>query len=215
MILHFLHFFVILLQYLGNSIIYFHHVILVLEFWRNSYPKFNNYSWGGFVLKKILKQIGLIALTGCVVMACAKIGKIDERWSDYSGWTRLTKNNVITGDLTGTLGGVHEGLKGYREVYINDVGLAVSQGDAPYRYPIGTVLVKEQYKDKAAWETKKTPSLTIMVKVSDIDEEEEENWRFSTGLNKKAAKNTFCFDCHAAVLGDDIVFTNGDFFKSK
>ena len=55
----------------------------------------------------------------------------------------------------------------------------------------------------------------LMVKVSDIDEEEEENWRFSTGLTKKAAKNTFCFDCHAAALNDDIVFTNGDFFKSK
>ena len=166
-------------------------------------------------MKKIIKQVGLIALTGCVVMACAKIGNIDERWSDYSGWTMLTKNRVITGDPTGILGDVHQGPTGYREVYINDAGLAVSQGDAPYRYPIGTVLVKEQYKDKAAWETKNSPDLTIMVKVSDIDEEEEEDWRFSTGLNEKAEKNTFCFDCHAAVLGDDIVFTNRKFVKSK
>ena len=166
-------------------------------------------------MKKMLKQVALITLTGCVVMACAKIGKIDERWSNYSSWTMLTKDKVITGDPTGTLGDVHEGFKGYREVYINDIGLAVNQGDAPYRYPIGTVLVKEQYKDKAAWSTKKTPNLTIMVKVSDIDEEEEENWRFSTGLNKMASKNTFCFDCHAAVLGDDMVFTNKDFFKPK
>jgi len=75
------------------------------------------------------------------------------------------------------------------------------------------LLVKEQYKDKAAWEKKKSPNVTIMVKVSDIDEEEE-NWRFSTGLNNSTVKNTFCFDCHAAALNDDIVFTNEDFFKS-
>ena len=165
-------------------------------------------------MKKVIKQIGLVVLTGSIVMACAKIGKIDERWSDYSSWTMITKNRVITGDPTGTLGDVHEGLKGYREVYINDVGLAVNQGSSPYRYPVGTVLVKEQYKDKIAWEKKKSPNFTIMVKVSDIDEEEEENWRFSTGLNKKAVKNTFCFDCHAAALNDDIVFTNEDFLKS-
>ena len=165
-------------------------------------------------MKKIIKQIGLIALTGCVVIACAKIGKIDERWSDYSSWTMITKNRVITGDPTGTLGDVHEGLKGYREVYVNNIGLAVNQGSSPYRYPVGTVLVKEQYKDKAAWEQKKSANLTIMVKVSDIDEEEEDNWRFSTGLNKNAVKNTFCFDCHAAALNDDIVFTNEDFLKS-
>lgn len=53
-----------------------------------------------------------------------------------------------------------------------------------------------------------------MVKVIDIDEEKEENWRFPTGLNKKAVKNTFCFDCHAAALNDNIVFTNEDFLKS-
>ena len=166
-------------------------------------------------MKKTIKQVGLIALTSCMVMSCASIGTVDERWSDYSSWTMITKDRVITGDPTGSLGDVHEGLKGYREVYVNDVGLTVNQGDAPYRYPVGTVLVKEQYKDKTGWEKKKSPNLTIMVKVSDIDEEEEENWRFSTGLNKKAVKNTFCFDCHAAALNDDIVFTNNDFFKAK
>lgn len=162
-----------------------------------------------------MKKIGLIALTGFTIMACAKIGTIDERWSDYKSWTMITKDRVITGDPTGTLGGVHEGLQGYREVYVNNVGLEVNQGNAPYRYPVGTVLVKEQYKNKAAWEKKKSPALTIMVKVSDIDEEEEENWRFSTGINKKAGKNNFCFDCHAAALNDDIVFTNEDFFTSQ
>lgn len=166
-------------------------------------------------MNTVIKQIGLIALTGCVVMACATIGKVDERWSDYKSWTMVTKGRVITGDHTGTLGDVHEGLKGYREVYVNDVGLAVNQGSAPYRYPVGTVLVKEQYKNRDAWEKKKSPALTVMVKVSDIDEDEEENWRFSSGINKKAGKNTFCFDCHATALNDDIVFTNGDFFKSR
>ena len=166
-------------------------------------------------MKKIINQVGLITLTGCFVIACAQIGKIDERWSDYSSWTKITKDRVITGDQTGSLGDVHEGLKGYREVYINDIGLAVNKSSAPYRYPVGTVLVKEQYKDKDAWEKNKSPNYTIMVKVSDIDEEEEENWRFSTGLNKNPVKNSFCFDCHAAALNDDIVFTNENFFTSK
>lgn len=166
-------------------------------------------------MKKTVKQIAFLALIGCMAVACAKIGKVDERWSDYQSWTMITEDRVITGDPTGALGDVHEGLKGYREVYVNDVGLEVNQGSGPYRYPVGTVLVKEQYKNKAAWEKKKSPNLTIMVKVSDIEEEEEENWRFSTGLTKKAVKNTFCFDCHAAALNDDIVFTNGNFFNKK
>ena len=84
-----------------------------------------------------------------------------------------TEGRVITGDHTGTLGDVHEGRKGYREVYVNDIGLATIKGTAPYRYPAGTILVKEQYKDKAAWEKKSSPNLTIMVKVTDIEEEEE------------------------------------------
>lgn len=53
-----------------------------------------------------------------------------------------------------------------------------------------------------------------MVKVIRIDEEEEQNWRSSTGIDKKAVKNTFCLDCDAAVLDDDIVFANKNAFKS-
>lgn len=161
-----------------------------------------------------VKKVGSILLMCFIVVACAKIGEIDERWADYKGWTMTTEGRVITGDHTGTLGDVHEGRKGYREVYVNDIGLATIKGTAPYRYPAGTILVKEQYKDKAAWEKKSSPNLTIMVKVSDIEEEEEENWRFSTGYNSQAVKNTFCFDCHAAALEEDLVFTNEDFFKS-
>jgi len=161
-----------------------------------------------------LKQIFTVVAIVAFVSGCATFGKADSRWADYKGWTKVTEGRVSTGDPTGFIGTVHRGTAGYRDIFVNNIGLATNQGTAPYNYPIGSVVVKEQYKDKAAWEAQKSPDLTIMVKVGNSATPSASNWAFAAGYTDKAGDNAFCSGCHTIALKDDFVFTNEDFFKS-
>ena len=164
------------------------------------------------------KTIGIAAVTvatAVVLASCASLRKPDERWADYKSWTKITDGKVSTGDPTGFLGGVHEGLEGYRDIFVNDVGLDAVLGSAPYNYPVGTVVVKEQYPTKAAWEAQKKPNLTIMVKVATSDTPDMANWQWSPSYTKAPSANAFCAGCHAIATQNDFVFTNGDFLATQ
>lgn len=165
-------------------------------------------------LQKI-KLIGTITVLSAVISGCAAIGTADERWAEYRSWTKITEGRVSTGDPTGFVGTVHAGPTGYRDIFVNKIGIATNQGTAPYNYPVGSVLVKEQYKDKAAWEAQGTPDLTIMVKVGASATPDAKNWRYAPGLTAKPEENAFCSGCHTAALATDFVFTNEDFFKTQ
>jgi hypothetical protein len=165
-----------------------------------------------------IKQLKLAALAIAIsvfVSACALFGKADERWVDYQSWTKITEGRVSTGDPTGFVGTVHAGPKGYRDIFINDIGIATNQGAGPYKYPIGTVIVKEQYKNKATWEAQDSPGITIMVKVGTSDTPNADNWRWTAGLTDVPEKNAFCSGCHTIALANDFNFTNEDFFKTQ
>lgn len=151
-----------------------------------------------------------------IISACSTLqfGSADSRWADYKNWTKITEGKVVTGDHSGFLGDVHRGPEGYRDVFVNDIGLETIKGKAPYRYPIGTVIVKEQYKNKKDWMAQKNAEHTIMIKVADNQEETEGNWLWGAGLTGKAKANTFCSGCHIVVEEDDYVITNGDFLRS-
>lgn len=160
------------------------------------------------------KNLTLIAIAGTSVLisGCAMLGlggKPDPRWADYKNWQKLNAT-PITGDHTGFLGGLHEGAEGVREVYINDTGYAVANGSAPYDYPVGTVVAKEQYKNLAALEDGKSPGLTIMVKVSDDAENAANNWIWSAGYGRSAGENSFCSSCHTIAASSDYVFSNAE-----
>ena len=115
-------------------------------------------SLGGVHMYKIrFKQVVTLVAIAAFVTGCATFGSADDRWADYRTWTKITEGRVITGDPTGFVGTVHAGPTGYRDIFVNDVALATNQGSAPYNYPAGSVLVKEQYKDKAAWDAQKAP----------------------------------------------------------
>ena len=165
--------------------------------------------------KTSLKKIGAIIAITSIISACATFGTADNRWADYKSWTKITEGRVSTGDPTGFVGTVHAGPKGYRDIFVNNIALATNQGSAPYNYPIGSVLVKEQYKNKAAWEAQKSPDVTIMVKVGSSSSPDANNWNFAAGLTAKAEKNAFCSGCHTIAAANDFVFTNEDFFKSQ
>jgi hypothetical protein len=165
-------------------------------------------------MKTTLKILACL-ITPALLTACASLGtsNADPRWANYKNWTKIN-NKPITGDHTGFLAGLHRGAEGVREVYVNDAGIKASQGNAPYLYPVGTVVVKEQYKNLAALEAGKTPALTIMVKVSDTAENPANNWAWSRGYGKEAKiDDGFCFGCHTIAQGNDFVFSNHDSLK--
>ncbi len=165
-----------------------------------------------------IKQLKLAVLAIAIsvfLSACALYGKADQRWVDYQSWTKITEGRVSTGDPTGFVGTVHAGPKGYRDIFINDIGIATNQGTGPYKYPIGTVIVKEQYKNKSAWEAQDSPGVTIMVKVGTSDTPSAENWRWSASLTDTPDKNAFCSGCHTIALANDFNFTHEDFFDAE
>ncbi len=142
-------------------------------------------------------------------------------WDGYDKWYHLTEGRPITGDPTGYLGS-KEGEKGYREVYVNAVGEAVSKGKAPYVYPEGTILLREVYSDKSAWETKKTPALLISMKLRKGSAPESKDWEYvliPPGEAEQRGKGDsktaqFCTTCHLnAGVSNDWHFTNASFFE--
>jgi len=164
---------------------------------------------------KTAQIISLITAAFIILMSSSGYAaKPDERWADYTQWTKI-HNLPITGDHTGFLGGLHQAKKGYRQVFVNDIGVATSLGSAPYKYPIGTVIAKEQYKNLAAFEKGKKPGLTIMVKISDDAANPADNWEWSRGYTKKAKqKDAFCSGCHTIAIQKDFVFSNATSLKS-
>ena len=161
------------------------------------------------------KQLTAVVAMAAVVAGCASFGSADERWADYKNWTKITEGRVSTGDPTGFVGTVHAGPKGYRDIFVNSTALATNQGTAPYNYPVGSVIVKEQYKDKAAWEAQKSPDVTVMVKIGSSANPDVSNWAFAAGYTGTAEANAFCAGCHTVAQKEDFVFTNEDFFKTQ
>lgn len=157
-----------------------------------------------------MKNMYSIVLFSMIVSGCAVLGsgEPDARWADYKSWTKIHAK-PITGDHTKFLGGLHQGANGVRQVYVNAIGLETSLGEAPYNYPLGTVIVKEQYSSQAAMESGRTPDTTIMVKVSETAENPAKNWAWSRGYGKEAKiEDGFCSGCHTIAAASDFSFSN-------
>ncbi len=143
-------------------------------------------------------------------------------YSDYKSWYKITKDGPNTGDITGFLAKRHKGNDGYREVYVNKIGESVNRGTAPYKYPPGTMIVKEEYKDEAAWKKGKNPSIKLMVKLKEGESPETGGWGYASKLNAKkiatgtSGKAKFCGGCHVFVAAKgDFVFMNSDLLRSE
>ncbi|NCP21967.1 MAG: hypothetical protein CO023_01315 [Flavobacteriales bacterium CG_4_9_14_0_2_um_filter_35_242] len=141
-------------------------------------------------------------------------------WDGYKSWYKITKDAANTGDPTGFLSNKHSGSKAFREIYINSVGEGTQQGHAPYKYAEGTILVKETFKDKAAYDKGDKFILTVMIKQKEGSSPETGDWGFvmgaggaiSTGTSKWAK---FCSNCHVYAASNDYVFMNADFMATK
>ena len=140
-------------------------------------------------------------------------------WTGYKNWYKVTKDAPNTGDPTGFIEKRHNGNSAYREIYMNDIGATVNKGNAPYKYPEGTIVVKESYKNKAAWEKKGKKLLTVMIKQAEGSSPETGDWGFIMGARGKLSTRTskwakFCSGCHVYAASKDYVFMNTDFIKS-
>jgi len=160
--------------------------------------------------KAVKTRLATCAAMALAVGGCASIsqyiGDPDERWADYKSWTLVTEK-PSTGKSLG-LGAVHKGPEGYRMVYVNDAGRDTITGEGPYEYPVGTVIVKEQYDDRAAFESGSGMDITVSLKVSDDAANPVDNWQWAASFKAKAKADTFCSSCHSIPFAKDYVFSN-------
>lgn len=167
-------------------------------------------------MKSTKTRVVSVALAGSVLVAgCASLpflGKPDPRWADYKSWTKITEGEPSTG-ASQALGGVHMGEEGYRDVYVNDVGLEMITGDGPYDFPEGTVVVKEQYENEAAWKAGKGAAHTISLKIADNPGTTSADWNWALGYTGKVQAHIDdpnCVACHTAAVAlnqSDYVFS--------
>ncbi len=163
-----------------------------------------------------LKVIGALTVAAVVTTACSGLikGDPDERWADYKTWTKITEGRTGTGDPTGFIGNVHKGRDGYRDVYVNDIGKDTLLGSAPYVFPVGSVVVKEQFNNKADWEAQKNPGVTVSLKAVE-GSGAATNWIWANSYTGTAGKSDFCAGCHTIAAKDDFVFTHEDFLSAE
>lgn len=163
-----------------------------------------------------LKVFGAVLVTTLVTTACSSLlkGEPDARWADYKNWTKITEGRTGTGDPTGFIGGVHMGREGYRDVYVNDIGKDTLMGSAPYVFPVGSVIVKEQFKNKAAWESQSKPGVTVSIKAVE-GSGSADNWEWADSYTGTAGASAFCSGCHTIAAKDDFAFTHEDFFSKE
>ena len=145
-----------------------------------------------------------------------------EGWADYQKWYKVTKDAPNTGDPTGFLQKKHSGTKAFREIYVNSVGEAMNKSMGPYKYPEGTIIVKEAFKNKKAYDAKKKPVVTIMIKLAEGQAPDTGDWEFVMGANGKkrgAGLKTkwgkFCGNCHVNAAGTDYSFINAKFLSTQ
>lgn len=159
----------------------------------------------------------IFALSALMVGA----GEGNQQWAGYQDWFKVTQKAPNTGDPTGFLTNKHSGIKAYREIYINQVGESVNKGRGPFVYPEGTVVVKEAYKNKKAWEAKKKPVLTIMIKLAKDAAPKTGDWEYVMGASGKKRGSgdskwgKFCGSCHINAANKDYVFMNQEFIESQ
>lgn len=159
-------------------------------------------------MKHKFDLLGLVVLaTALLIMACATTGATAKSdisiIAGYQGWHKV---NAVTlsGDPNGSLQGVHMARNGLREIYVNEVGEAVSiaGGPDPLPYPEGSVLLKETFKEVGGQKGTLT-DIFVMVKRDANYDPANNNWEYirlnGSGRVTSQGPTAMCIKCH---LGD-------------
>ena len=126
----------------------------------------------------------------------------------YTSWTKVN-SETITGDVTGVLGAAHERSKGFREIFVNEIGQSVEFGTSDYPFPEGSIIVKESYKNKSGSKGA-MDNLTIMVKRESGYSSEYGDWEYimakPDGTITKQGRLSMCIGCHSKSQDKDYTF---------
>jgi len=160
-------------------------------------------------MKKVLFAIVFIA----AILSAYAAGQQEDAtqtdaYADYMSWTKVNQE-TITGDVTGALGPAHQSAKGFREIFVNDIGRPTAYGETAYPYPAGSIILKESYKakdgDKGALD-----GFTIMIKRENGYDADNGNWEYvMTNTDFKVSqqgKIGMCIGCHSAGSDKDFTF---------
>jgi hypothetical protein len=157
----------------------------------------------------ILCIVVSIALVSCASMPDDPNATTPDAYQGYQSWAKVN-SHTITGDTTGVIGKAHEGTAGFREVYINSAGEGASNGASSLPYPVGTVIVKDSFKN-AGGAKGALSAVTLMVKRSAQYDPGNGNWEYImlTPKMKVQAQGRLsgCISCHLAADAD-LVFTD-------
>lgn len=161
-------------------------------------------------MEKFLIAIILIFCLSPIFANGQAEGTTTDMFSDYMSWTKVNRE-TITGDATGVLGPAHEGAKGFREIYVNDLGKPVYFGEMAYPFPVGTIIVKESYNEDNGMKGI-LKNLTVMVKKTSGYDPANGDWEYimasPTFDVMDQGKIGMCIGCHSAEKDKDFTFWN-------
>ncbi len=167
---------------------------------------------------KLLTIIGLLGILPACMSTAPQLGPDASAWSNYLSWYKVTPE-ATTGDPTGFLGSVHDGIRAYRQIYVNTVGEAVNRGTQEMPYPAGTILLKESFNNAAALAERRNPDLTIMVKLAAGQSPATGDWEYVMGADGArrgsgdSGLGAFCRNCHLFAAATDYNFINSAFYE--
>jgi hypothetical protein len=140
--------------------------------------------------------------------ACASLGTpadqehvsdLWQRMQGYTSWSQLEGWEGVVVSIDGTHGD-------FVQVWMNDVAAA-----DPKNLPVGSIVVKEGYRDEAG---QKLNAITVMERRAAGYDPEHGDWfwgRFEKdGTPTHAGGASLCIDCHDEAGGDDYSFLNDD-----
>ena len=157
----------------------------------------------------LLVLIGALALVSCAT-SDGNATSVDTL-SGYESWVKVNPE-TITGDATGTLGrNVHQGSTGFRDVYVNTSGAAVANGDSSGPFPVGSILVKNSFKDDGG-QMGDLADITVMIKREAGYDPDNGDWEYmmlsdTMQVRAQGAINN-CIACHTAAAANDYAFLN-------
>jgi len=167
-------------------------------------------------LKLIITVTLLVILSACMSTS-PQLGPDSSAWDNYLSWYKVTPE-ATTGDPTGFLGNVHDGINAYRQIYINSAGEAVNRGSRGFPYPEGSILVKESFNNETALQARRSPELTVMVKLAAGQSPETGDWEYVRPDGARGSGDSglgaFCRDCHLYAAATDYNFINSVFYQN-
>jgi hypothetical protein len=167
---------------------------------------------------KIMAAASLFLFLTACMSTSDPLGPPASAWSNYLEWYKVTPE-AETGDPTGFLGGLHDGTRGFRQIYVNSTGEAVNRGSQGFPYPEGTILIKESFGNRAALDARRNPDLTVMIKLAAGQSPETGGWEYVRPDGARGSGNSdlgaFCRDCHLFAAATDYNFINSAFYQNN